>query len=177
MALELLPGESRGYWKHHAPDKWFRQAKIHAKLNNEKSLLLFDTGAEVSIVDTAFARKVGCHIDESQRQGCVGIDENTYLTDGRTKIKVTLAGALVYYFDAWAGRLSGQDAILGMDFMVPAGVRLDLTDGSVCLPDEVRVRMSGRRQLFSDRARLITVDHLAMVAPGQSVEIPVRRDC
>ncbi|POM77052.1 Hypothetical protein PHPALM_5625 [Phytophthora palmivora] len=58
------------------------------------------------------------------------------MTKGRTKIKVTLAGTLVYYFDAWVGSLSGQEAILGMDFMVPAGIRLDLADGTLCLPDE-----------------------------------------
>ncbi|POM80234.1 Reverse transcriptase [Phytophthora palmivora] len=64
------------------------------------------------------------------------VGENAYMTEGRTKIKVTLAGTLVYYFDAWVGSLSGQEAILGMDFMVPAGIRLDLADGTLCLPDE-----------------------------------------
>ena len=109
--------------------------------------MLFDSGAEVSIVDTTFARKVGCVIDESQRQKCVGIGENTYMTDGRTRIKITLNGSLVYYFDAWVGDQVGQDAILGMDFMVPAGIRLDLADGTLCLPDEVRILLNGRRPL------------------------------
>ena len=52
--------------------------------------MLFDSGDEVSIVDTTFARKVGCINDESQNQECVGIGENAYLTVGRTKIKITL---------------------------------------------------------------------------------------
>ena len=60
MELNLAPGESRGYWKYHAPGKWFKQAKAVGKINNEKATLLFDSGAEVSIIDTAFARKVGC---------------------------------------------------------------------------------------------------------------------
>ena len=76
MELELAPGESRGYWKYHAPSKWFKQAKATGKINNEKASLLFDSGAEISIVDTAFARKFGCVIEESQRQGCVGIGES-----------------------------------------------------------------------------------------------------
>ncbi|POM69108.1 LOW QUALITY PROTEIN: Hypothetical protein PHPALM_14644 [Phytophthora palmivora] len=58
--MDLLPGEPRGYWKHYGPGKWFRQAKI--------------AGAEVSIVDTFFAHKVGCYIDTNQIQDCVGID-------------------------------------------------------------------------------------------------------
>ncbi|OWZ02036.1 reverse transcriptase [Phytophthora megakarya] len=55
--MDLLPGVSRGYWKHHSPGKWFRQAKITSKIHNEKANFLLDTDAEVSIVDTAFARK------------------------------------------------------------------------------------------------------------------------
>ena len=62
--------------------------------------MLFDSGAEVSIIDTAFARKFGCVIDDNQTQECVGIGENVYMTKGRTKIKITLDGSLVYYFDA-----------------------------------------------------------------------------
>ncbi|GMF21911.1 unnamed protein product [Phytophthora lilii] len=59
MPTDLLPRESRGYWKHHAPGKWFRN------INNEKAILLLDNGAEVSILDTTFARKVGSYIDTS----------------------------------------------------------------------------------------------------------------
>ncbi|OWZ17896.1 hypothetical protein PHMEG_0008106 [Phytophthora megakarya] len=118
--MDLIPGESRGYWKHHSP------AKITGEIYNEKAILLIDTGAEVSIVDTTFARKVGCYIDSSQIQDCVGIGGNMYRTEGRTRIEVTLAGSLVYFSDIWVGDLTGQQAILGMDFMVPAGIRLGL---------------------------------------------------
>ena len=80
MELVLAPGESRGYWKYHTPEKWFKQAEVVVKINNEKTTILLDSGAEISIVDTAFARKVGCVIDENQKQECVGIGENTYMT-------------------------------------------------------------------------------------------------
>ncbi|OWZ12184.1 hypothetical protein PHMEG_00014693 [Phytophthora megakarya] len=93
-------------------------AKITGKIPNEKAILLLDTGAEVSIVDTAFARKIGCYIDSSQIQDCVGIGDNVYQTEGKTRIKVILAGSLVYFFDIRVGDLTGQQAILGMDFMV-----------------------------------------------------------
>ncbi|OWY97840.1 reverse transcriptase, partial [Phytophthora megakarya] len=69
--------------------KWFKQAKSTAKINNKKATLLFDSGAEVSIVDSTFAQR-------------------------RTRIKITLVGAYVHYFGAWVGELSGQEAILGM---------------------------------------------------------------
>ncbi|KAE8900378.1 hypothetical protein PF005_g22910 [Phytophthora fragariae] len=172
---DLKPGESRGYWKYHAPGKWFKQAKAIGKINNEKATLLFDSGAEVSIVDTTFARKVGCIIDESQRQECVGIGESVYTTLGRTTIKVTLAGSLVYFFDAWVGELSGQEAILGMDFMVPAGVRLDLADGTLCLPDEVRIQLSGRRPLYGRSHQLFQLDDNAHLDIAETLEVPIRR--
>lgn len=81
----------------------------------------FRFGAEVSIVDTTFARKVGCFIDKSCESESVGIGENLYMTVGCTKIEVTLIRSQVYIFDAWVGDHSGQEAILGMNFMVAAG--------------------------------------------------------
>ncbi|OWY95893.1 hypothetical protein PHMEG_00033985 [Phytophthora megakarya] len=169
--MDLLPGESRGYWKHHSPGKWIRQAKITGKLHNEKAILYLDTGAELSIVDTTFAREVGC---SSQIQDCVGIGDNVYRTEGRTRIKVTLAGSLVYFFDIWVGDLTGQQAILGMDFMVPAGIRLDLAHGSISLSNEVRIQLSGRRQLYSDKAKIVSVGQYLRIQAGESVELPLR---
>ena len=37
--------------------------------------MLFDSGAEVSIIDTTFALKVGCMTNENRTQECVGIGE------------------------------------------------------------------------------------------------------
>jgi hypothetical protein len=174
MELKVMSGESRGYWKYHAPGKWFKQAKAVGKINNEKAALLFDSGAEVSIVDTAFARKVGSVIDESQRQECVGIGEMTYMTKGRTKMKVTLAGSFVYYFDAWVGDQTGHDAILGMDFMVPAGIHLDMADGTLCLPDEVRIQLSGRRQLYGTQVKRVMLDQHLQISVGGMIEVLIR---
>ena len=65
--------------------------------------MLFDSGAKVSIIDTTLVRKVRCMIDESRTQEFVGIDENAYMTVGRTKINITLDGSLVYYFSVKVG--------------------------------------------------------------------------
>ena len=50
------------------------------KIEKEKATMFFDSGAEISIIDSTFARKVGCGIDESQTQESVGIGENAYMT-------------------------------------------------------------------------------------------------
>ncbi|OWZ13793.1 hypothetical protein PHMEG_00012825 [Phytophthora megakarya] len=159
--LDLLSGESHGYWKHHA------HAKIVDKVHNEKTILILDTGDEVSIVNTVFARKVGCYIDWSQIQDCVWIGTIT-------RTKVTLAGSLVYFFDIWVGDFSGQETILGMDVMVPAGIYLDLAHGSISLPDEVRIQISGRRQLYSDKTRIVNLGQYLRMQSGESVELPLR---
>ncbi|POM65516.1 Hypothetical protein PHPALM_18755 [Phytophthora palmivora] len=56
--------------------------------------------AVVSILDATFARKVGCQIDESQTLECEGVGRSPYKIEGRTRLKITLAGSLVYFFDA-----------------------------------------------------------------------------
>ncbi|KAE8957029.1 hypothetical protein PR001_g31521, partial [Phytophthora rubi] len=168
--------ESRGYWKHHVPDKHFKQAKANSKINNVRAVALLDTGSEVSIIDATFARKVGCCIDTSQSQECLGIGEKLYIATGRTRIKLTLAGSLVYLYDVWVGDDLPPDyqVILGMDFMVPAGIRLDLGDGSMCLPDEIRVNLRGRRRIFSDKVRPVYVGEHLTLEVAESMELPLQ---
>ena len=69
------------------------------------------------------------------------------MTEGRTKIKFTLNVLLVYYFDVGVGDQVGQEAILDMDFMLTSGIRLYLADGTLVLPDEVKINLAGRRPL------------------------------
>ena len=71
----------------------------------------------------------------------------------------------MYYIDVWVGDQSGQEAILEMDSMLPAGVRLDLIDGTLCLPDEVRIHLCGRLPAYNTTVRNIT-------AIGQHIVIP-----
>ena len=65
MRLVLAPGELSRYWKYHTPGKWFKKAKVVGKINKENNTMVLYSGAEISIVDTAFARKVGFVIDEN----------------------------------------------------------------------------------------------------------------
>ncbi|OWZ19431.1 hypothetical protein PHMEG_0006327 [Phytophthora megakarya] len=140
--MDLLPGE---------PRKWFRQAKITGKIHNEKAILRLDTGAEVSIVDAAFARKVGCYIDSSQIQDCC-------VPDGRKNPNRGDSGWITGMFLRYLG---GRD---------PPG----LAHGSISLPDKVRIQLSGRRQLYSDKAKIVNVGQYLRIQAGESVELPLR---
>ena len=55
------------------------------------------------------------------------------------------------------GSIVGQDAILGMDFMLPDDIRLDLIDGTLCLPDEVRIQLFGRSAIHGKQALHVKV--------------------
>ncbi|OWZ14370.1 hypothetical protein PHMEG_00012166 [Phytophthora megakarya] len=72
-------------------------SKITGMLHHEKAVLRLDTGAEISIVDTAFPRTVWCFFDSNQIQDWVRIEDNVYSPERRIRIKVALAEALIYF--------------------------------------------------------------------------------
>ncbi|POM60619.1 hypothetical protein PHPALM_30501 [Phytophthora palmivora] len=172
IALDVSPEESRGYWKYHVPDK----KEVHAFQGFEEDQQSKSNYAiRQWYRDATFASKVGCHIDESQTLECEGVNRSPYTIEGRTRLKITLSGSLVYFFEAWVGPpTGGQDLILGMDFMVPGVIRLDLADGTICLPDEVRLQMAGRRPLYGDKVEHVSWKDLYWIDVGQTAEIRLR---
>ncbi|OWZ12759.1 hypothetical protein PHMEG_00014024 [Phytophthora megakarya] len=74
-------------------------------------------------------------------------------------------------------RFDGPEGDLGIDFTTPAGIRLDLGDESLCLPDGVRIQLSGRRQPFSGNSKLTTFDQHGIVLVAEFVEIAIRSRC
>ncbi|POM75702.1 Hypothetical protein PHPALM_7162 [Phytophthora palmivora] len=48
-----------------------------------------------------------------------------------------------------------------MDFLVPAGIRLYFADGTICLPDEVRLQMAGKRPFYVDK-----IEHVGRIVTG-----------
>ena len=70
--------------------------------------------------------------------------------------------------------MAGQDAILGMDFMVPAGIRFDLEGGALCLPDEVRIQLAGRRSLYGNKVTHVRLGQFAQLPVEGYVEVPLK---
>ena len=91
------------------------------------------------------------------------------MTVGRTRVKITLDGSLVYYYNVWVGDQVGQESILGMDFIIPAGNRLDLADGALCLPDEVRVCLAERRPPYRSNISAINLNDQHIVISCRSI--------
>ena len=58
--------------------------------------------------------------------------------------------------------------------MVPACIRLDLADGTMVLPDEVRIHLAGRRPLYGSSMQPIVTPEQHVVLPiGTSTEIRI----
>ena len=80
----------------------------------------------------------------------------------------------MYYFDVWVDDQDGQEAILGIEFIAPAGIRLYLSGGTLVLPDEVRIHLEGRRRLYGSSMQPIVVPEQYVVRPvGRPTEIRI----
>ena len=62
-----------------------------------------------------------------------------------------------------------------MDFMVPAEIRLELADGTLCLNNEVRIQLSGGRIVYDNRVSDVKLGQYSRMLANGSVKIPFKR--
>ncbi|GMF52036.1 unnamed protein product [Phytophthora fragariaefolia] len=73
-------------------------------------------------------------------------------TTKRALAKVTLGWNQVYAYGLWVmNHGAGVDVVLGTDFMIPAGVRLDLFHATARLPDEVEIPLIKTQRMADTR--------------------------
>ena len=104
-----------------------------------------------------------------------GFGGSTSMVTAQARVKITLGVSVVYYTDIWVGEIGGDiDCLLGMDFMMAAGVRLSTLEGNVQLPDEERIPLvsTGVRPKLPARFAIRSPDPL-FLPPGQSTKVPV----
>ncbi|KAG3180915.1 hypothetical protein PC128_g15367 [Phytophthora cactorum] len=61
-----------------------------------------------------------------------------------------------------------------MDFMVPTGIRLDLAEVKLCLPDEIRIQLNGRRPLYNNNGSSVLLGEGGRIDPGESTELSAK---
>ena len=67
-----------------------------------------------------------------------------------------------------------KEAILGMDFMVPERIHLNLADGTLCLPDRVRIDLAGWRPPYRLNISAINFnDYYVSYPAGELTEIRI----
>ncbi|OWZ08857.1 hypothetical protein PHMEG_00018535 [Phytophthora megakarya] len=154
-------------------------APMHAKtvnflpgeLNDVGTSNPLDTGANVSIITTKLARRL--RLDSIQEHGrqleVQGIQEGKMSTTTRVNPKVTLGCNTVYEFEFWVmDHSAGSEVMLGTDFMIPAGIRLDLFNATANLPGEEMVRLVKSLSADEDSAEGMHVTG----GPTKSLQIP-----
>ena len=181
-SVQLLPHEKRGWWSSHQYDRRMRlRTTIMGAVNNVRTPILMDTGANVSIISESFARKLGLttKANADQRISIQGIGKERMTITKQSQIKVTLGWQLSYTFTVWIGdHHGGANLILGTDFMMPAGVRLDLYKKRISLPDEVAIPIAHKEsendEVLAHRVAVAPIRCL-MVDPSESAIFKIMR--
>ncbi|KAG4039021.1 hypothetical protein PC123_g25423 [Phytophthora cactorum] len=141
--MRLNPGEKQGWWSAKKFDRRIRmRALVQGAVNDKRTRILLDTGANVSVITDTFARKLRLRDvpDHGRRINIQGINEGKVSTTRRAQVKITLGWEMVYDLEVWVmAHSAGVDAVLGTDFMIPAGIRLDLFHGAAQLPNEIMI--------------------------------------
>ncbi|POM80690.1 Hypothetical protein PHPALM_1444 [Phytophthora palmivora] len=141
--VKLLRGERLGWWSSQKFDRRVRmRALVMGAVNDRRVKILLDTGANVSAVSSTLARKLRLkqYASRDQQIDIQGIGKDKVSTTHKALVKVTLGWEVIYEFEVWImPHHAGVDLILGTDFMIPAGIRLDLYNSAAKLPDEVVV--------------------------------------
>ena len=143
QAFELKPGERRGWWKDHDEILPHRAtAMVYGAVCNHRTRILLDTGSTTSMISQSLARRLNLKLDYSKRLKMRGIDDHVAFCEATAMVKITLVISVAYYTEVWVGNISSDlDVLLGMNFMVAAGVRIHTSDGTIRLPDEATVKL------------------------------------
>ncbi|OWZ07442.1 hypothetical protein PHMEG_00020160 [Phytophthora megakarya] len=128
----LLPGERMGWWSAQKFDRRVRmRTLVEGAVNDQTTRIPLDTGANVSIVSAQYAKKLGlrdipnqdCSMDIQgiSKEKSYDDSENDSEDNARLETSVCL-------------RHVGVDVLLGTDFMIPGGVRLDMFHSNATPP-------------------------------------------
>ncbi|GMF23207.1 unnamed protein product [Phytophthora fragariaefolia] len=130
--IKLLSGERFGWW------------------------ILLDTGANVSVISEPVPKQLRMHEvrDHGRCMEIQGFTKGTMATTKRALVKVNLGWNQVYEYELLVmDHGAGVDVGLGTDFMIPAGVRLDLFHAIVRLPDEVEIPLIKTQRMADTRGK------------------------
>ncbi|KAG3172061.1 hypothetical protein PI126_g1581 [Phytophthora idaei] len=140
--MRLNPREKQG-WSAKKFDRRIRMrvCLVQGAVNDKRTRILLGTGANVSVITATFVKKLRLRYvpDHGRRIDIQGISEGKVYTTRRARVKITLGWEMVYELRMWVlAHSAGVDVELGTDFMIPAGIRLDLFHGAAQLRSEIR---------------------------------------
>ncbi|OWZ05543.1 hypothetical protein PHMEG_00022353 [Phytophthora megakarya] len=136
---------------------------------------MLDSGASTSIISLDLARRLKLRVEPRGELLLNGIDGVKTKVTNKCQVKITLGHRVVYTLDIWVGNIGqGIDDLLGMNFMVAAGVRL-CAHVEVVLPDEERILLvGGPKRSHRGRTIDVSIHESLWLGPGDSKYIPIR---
>ncbi|OWZ20727.1 hypothetical protein PHMEG_0004822 [Phytophthora megakarya] len=141
--LRLLPGERLGWW---STQKFGRRVRmrtlVDGAVDDRRTRILLDTGANVSVMFEKFAMKLNV-------PGIPDHGRSMIMATCRASVKITLGRERVYVFDTIMDHCAGVEVLLGTDFMITPGVRLDMFHANAKLPGEVETPQIKTQNMIS----------------------------
>ncbi|KAG3247308.1 hypothetical protein PI124_g7978 [Phytophthora idaei] len=134
-------------------------------------MILLDTGTNVSVITDTFVKKLRLRDvpDHGRRIDIQGISEDKVSTTRRARVKITLGWEMVYDFEVWVmAHSAGVDVVPGTDFMIPAGIRLDLFHGAAQLPNGIRIPLVKTKNMLDSEEYGSHVN----ACPSERLDIP-----
>jgi hypothetical protein len=143
--MRLEPGERYGWWEDHDADGNRNVAAVHGAVNNHRTDILLNSGASVSMVSLDLARRLKLKLKSGKQLRVSGLGGIPTVITASAEVKIPSVRGWFTFLELWVANIGeGVDALLGMNFMYSAGVRLCAREGLVQLPDEETVLLSGR---------------------------------
>ncbi|GMF23986.1 unnamed protein product [Phytophthora fragariaefolia] len=145
LSYRLRPGQRRGWWEANAWDDVAGSAVlVHGSIFHHPTLLMLDSGASTSIRSLDLAHRIKLKLNSWGELILNGIDGVKTRVSDQCEVMETLGHHLVYTFDVCVGNIGQSiDCLLGMIFMVAAGLGLCSNEVEVVLPDEEIILLVG----------------------------------
>ena len=140
---DLRPGEEHGYWAQTASLKEFPvehcQAFLHALAMEEETMVLADTGANMSVIHADFAASLNLVITPlggETNNGISGFGSGFAQPVGTATVKLTIGRGIVYIIAVTVVDFGEADftIILGMDFLYQSATIIDCGKRKMAVP-------------------------------------------
>ncbi|KAE8983048.1 hypothetical protein PR001_g23560 [Phytophthora rubi] len=173
--FRLKAGEKFGWWNDNELDGDRKVAMVHGAVSHHRVPIMLDTGVTVNMVSADLARKLKLKLSVHGPLRVSGLGGVPTVIRSKAQVKLTICPKVVYILDVWVANIGeGIDALLGMDFMYSAGVRICAREGK--LPDEeaIMLRRGGSIRKMHGLDLAVTPKSTLMLPPGEAKVVQIR---